>query len=219
MGVVALPHHEGVFARSKLVEYYLLASLQICPLVSDALPHPSVSLYIIGNAAPPVVYIVENGEITTTISIGNKNNDVEYEEYNTHEYININNDDKILLTDGKWGTIGGSDNVLHTENLWDLFKCAVKARIEERTFKGKNCYYVDNFESNERGNTLEGMYIDKETGLEIYSNKKNSEEYVFETVYEFNTVTEEDFIEPDASEYKTMTRNEYYTSLVEESEK
>ena len=175
--------------------------------------------YKMGDKVKVINVIVENGEITTTISIGNKNNDVEYEEYNTHEYININNDDKILLTDGKWGTIGGSDNVLHTENLWDLFKCAVKARIEERTFKGKNCYYVDNFESNERGNTLEGMYIDKETGLEIYSNKKNSEEYVFETVYEFNTVTEEDFIEPDASEYKTMTRNEYYTSLVEESEK
>ena len=51
------------------------------------------------------------------------------------------------------------------------------------------------------------MYIDKDTGLNIYSNE--SDEYILETIYEFDMVKEEDFIEPDISEYEIMTVEEY----------
>ena len=71
----------------------------------------------------------------------------------------------------------------------------------------KKCYYIDNFTVKNLGNTLNEMYIDKDTGLNIYSNE--SDEYILETIYEFDMVKEEDFIEPDISEYEIMTVEEY----------
>lgn len=152
--------------------------------------------------------MVDNGEITKTISIGERDENNNYEQYNVHQYIETEND-KIVILDGRYGVVDAINNMFYTKDFSDLLQCAVNMSIKEKTIGDRKCYYINNFQTQVIGNRLDGMYIDKETGLEIYSNKHDSEEYAFETKYEFNMVTEDDFIEPDISDYKVMTMGEY----------
>ena len=99
-------------------------------------------------------------------------------------------------------------NTLYTENLGELLKYSLFASVKETTFYGKKCYFITNF-NGLYSYEPEGMYIDADTGLIIstvayeiddaYGNQVRwpSADYI----YEFNTVTEDDFIEPDISEY------------------
>ncbi len=167
-------------------------------------------IFKMGDKVKIVSIDVKNGEVTKQISIGNKVSDIEY---NTHEYIQTSNE-KIYISDGTWGRIELIDyEALHTKNFWDLIQVSIKATVKEKTIRGKECYYIDNFASNDGQNTLEGVYFDKENGLAVYCNKYKSEEYAQEMTYEFDTVTEQDFIEPDKTDYTEMTKNEYMESI------
>lgn len=88
-------------------------------------------------------------------------------------------------------------NELYTENWWELLKFSVRSSIKTTKYNGNECYYISNF----RG-THSQMYVNKDTGLPIaiidYQYKNSS---MLEYVYEFDNVTENDFIEPDINEY------------------
>lgn len=104
-------------------------------------------------------------------------------------------------------------NTYELENWWNLFEMARDISIYEKTFYGKECYYIRFNKSGwEQG-------FDKETGL--YINKMPIEEKnpdgtierteAVEVMYEFDNVRENDFIEPDISDYKiTSDINEIY---------
>lgn len=100
----------------------------------------------------------------------------------------------------------------HTENWWQLFICSMQASIKTSTYNGEECYYVSNFGS--VGYASDGVYISKKTGLPVsmiayeYENEDGTRRRVpaIDYFYEFNTVTEEDFIEPNINEYKIISK-------------
>lgn len=95
------------------------------------------------------------------------------------------------------------------DNIGQLIVCAITTSINKTTFDGEECYYVSAMPYI-LSNT--SMYVNKDTGLLISAMASEVEvvdgsiqripgaEYEFE----FGTVTEDDFIEPDISEYKII---------------
>lgn len=85
---------------------------------------------------------------------------------------------------------------------------SIQSSIKTVTYNGEECYYITNF--GDIGYIANGAYISKETGLPISiiayeyedDNGKKGRTPASDYFYEFNTVTEEDFIEPDITEYK-----------------
>ena len=100
-------------------------------------------------------------------------------------------------------------NPLYTENWWYLLIASVRSTVSNKEFNGEQCYYITNF-STPFNDSRDGIYVDKETGLILRGittteTMTDGDKFVLPTndyVYEFNTVTEEDFIEPDISEYE-----------------
>ena len=97
------------------------------------------------------------------------------------------------------------------ENLLDLFKRSIKASIKTTKIYDKDCYFITNFVPH----SPEGIYVDKETGITIrYAPNKRSDSGVEENIeitefmYEFDTVTEADFVEPNLSEYEVLDNND-----------
>lgn len=128
------------------------------------------------------------------------------DKYITNTYIDSDKE-KIAILNQESQISVDPQNALYTENWWELLIYSIPANIKKATFNGKECYYISNFQS--EYSFAEGMYINKETGLPIstiayeYENldgtkgRYPSAEYI----YEFNTVTDADFIEPNVNEY------------------
>ena len=131
------------------------------------------------------------------------------EQYKQNMY-KVTDTEKLALLDVEIGmAIDNQEAFWGIENTKDLIMSAITTSINKATYDGKECYYVSNSQ-NILPNT--SMYVNKETGLlisTIASESKNVDgttqriagaEYQFE----FGTVTEDDFIEPDISEYRIM---------------
>ncbi len=93
----------------------------------------------------------------------------------------------------------GIYNHLENDSKWQTILGCISAKIKSVDYKGKECYIVKEFMSS---NSLisEGVetYIDKETGLFV---KSIDAGIVNEREYEFNTVDDSIFTEPDISQY------------------
>jgi len=102
-------------------------------------------------------------------------------------------------------------NILKTQNIWDLIFRASMASVRKDTYNGKECYYITNFETT--FGEAKATYVDSNTGLMTgnmsYDEKMSDGQIVrnpmVEYVYEFGTVTDADFIEPDISEYTIIS--------------
>ena len=151
-----------------------------------------------------IIVSIKDEEEIKTIDIGKKNTKDNF--YTVNTYMQTKGR-KIAMHNVPHGRINSTENLFYTKNLWELFVCSIKSNIKEKTINNNKCYYIDNFTVKNLDKTLNDMYIDKDTGLNIYSNE--SDEYILETIYEFDTVKEEDFVEPDISEYEIMTVEEY----------
>lgn len=126
--------------------------------------------------------------------------------YQSHIYID-NKEGRQVQLNGRV-TIGKIvENPMHTENLCHLFLAAITSSVTSRNYNGKDCYFITNYKTLSMGYSEE-VYIDKETGLvagRIQNKVDELEGFAIEYVYEFNTVTENDFIEPDREEYEEIT--------------
>ena len=95
------------------------------------------------------------------------------------------------------------------DNIGQLIVCAITTSINKTTFDGEECYYVTG-STNILSNST--MYVNKDTGLVISvmaSEFKDADGNILripgaEYRFEFGTVTEDDFIEPDISEYEIV---------------
>ena len=92
-------------------------------------------------------------------------------------------------------------------NLLDLFKKSMTVSIKSTNLFDKNCYFITN---NFLNANIRSTYIDKETGVTMRDlpNKTTYDGEIIELYdykYEFDTVTENDFIEPDISDYEVFT--------------
>ncbi len=117
---------------------------------------------------------------------------------------------KIAELNTNHGISGGSPmNWLETYDFLHLILASIHSSIKTTTYEGKECYYISSnpkkcyfFENN--------MHIDKDTGLVInagacevlYVDGHLDRAPATDYIYEFNTVTEDDFIEPDINEYE-----------------
>ena len=103
----------------------------------------------------------------------------------------------------------GPYNIIYIKNFGHLLKNSIQTTITSTVFDGNECYYFSNYDFDD-DTFPKGVYIDKETGLLI-----NSISYQYEyddgvltysplttCKYEFGTVEDKDFIEPDINEYE-----------------
>ena len=93
----------------------------------------------------------------------------------------------------------GIYNHLENDSKWQTILGCISAKIKSVDYNGKECYIVKEFMSS-NSLTSEGVetYIDKETGLFV---KSIDASIVNEREYEFNTVDDSIFTEPDISQY------------------
>ena len=156
-----------------------------------------------------VFVLGDKKRVIRTMMIGNEKNVTEMFFDGTKTNIYIEKGDKKIAQLNQELIIAESlYNALYTENLAYTVFASIPATVNNKEFNGEECYYITNFNSlyNE---SKDGIYIDKETGLVLRSVTRtetmtDGDKFILPTidyVYEFNTVTEEDFIEPDISEY------------------
>lgn len=158
---------------------------------------------------------VENLSVEKMYGIKNDNNDLYsinlYTECNEGNTLKRNYKDKLDYFE--------ISNALDTNNLWELLRAIIPATIRTASAGRQDCYYISNYHtSNSFGmGGYFGMYVSKETGLMISSlpfeekQKINKEAFTvcpfIYRVYEFDTVSEQDFIEPDITQYKLIENN------------
>lgn len=117
-----------------------------------------------------VAIIIENVHVTKSIAVGEKINEIGNVEtslissYSTHRYFERDDSEKVLLTDSNVSVNIAPSNLFYIKNLWDLFKCA----LEEITFRGKACYYINNLKTDSWEISQIGSYFDKETGIYVF---------------------------------------------------
>ncbi len=127
---------------------------------------------------------------------------IENEKYEGNIYFD-NSLGKNVVLDQEVGVMVGPQDIFKTENLGQLLVYSIPTYVTSTKFDGIDSYYISNFQGEG------GMYVNKETGLPIstMSSEIEYEEGIMgrspttEYKYEFGTVTEEDFTEPDISEY------------------
>ena len=124
-----------------------------------------------------------------------------YIETETEKTVRLNLDASVSVA--PQGAFWGLDNI------GQLIVCAITTSINKTTFDGEECYYVTG-STNILSNST--MYVNKDTGLAISvmaSEFKDADGNILripgaEYRFEFGTVTEDDFIEPDISEYEIV---------------
>lgn len=174
-------------------------------------------VFALGNKKKMIRTEYTKDDIITTTTIANRieeKDESSIKAYKVNMYNESKNGKKAILDK----TIGYDDelkNEFYTENCWELFKKSMFAKIKTTTFNGEECYIVSNFEAYNMVNDGD-IYVNKETGLiisvtaqEVESINQNNEKVItrspiVEYVYEFNNVTEEDFIEPNINEYEII---------------
>jgi len=123
-----------------------------------------------------------------------------HEEKETKKIATLNKENSLIPI-----VIGSS---IQINNPIDLIGNSVFSTITSENCNGKECYRVAIKSLNDKGEAI--YYIDKETGLTIRSIgasssiKNDGERYdhIADFQYKFDVVTDEDFIEPDISEYE-----------------
>ena len=133
-----------------------------------------------------------------------------------------NKEDKKAILNKEIGFTKNLENEIYTENWWQLFTKSITASIKKTTFREKECYCITNFDG-PNSNPQESIYIDKDTGMPIYTIGLTRGEIrpgidseltyysaIFEYKYEFDNVTEDDFKEPDISDYEILKETIYF---------
>lgn len=93
-------------------------------------------------------------------------------------------------------------NYFEKQNDLQLFGGNMFAKVKKINYNGKECYSLNNSFTLALlwGDTNE-VYIEKDTGLVVRTNIDN---IISEREYEFNTVEDEIFVEPDISQYELI---------------
>lgn len=130
----------------------------------------------------------------------------------TNTYYETGNNKTARLNESGIGTRVQVVNYLDNSLLGHIF-ASLTANIKSINRNGKECYLINNYWSSEIIQGTEDLtYIEKETGLIIrqadgttYKTSSGTEiESVRDLKYEFGTVTDDIFIEPDISEYAVL---------------
>ena len=146
---------------------------------------------------------------TITIYTKEKVSEDEYgTRYISNIYVNSNENNTAYLNQNI-GILVEMQDVLHTDNLWDLLRNSLTCSISTTKVNGKNCYFISNF-NGIYNYYPSGVYIDKELGIPVsavaseYENSEGTKQYEEprEFKYEFNNVKESDFVEPNIANFE-----------------
>ena len=146
--------------------------------------------------------------IITKIEDGNKTITRMYENGDNVNIYTETEDRKTVRLNQKMEISTNIYNSLTTENYIQLLVSAVSATIKSTEYNGTECYYIANC-SNPYMLSESGVYVEKSTGLVLRSIVEEGlwDENVapaVDYIYEFNTLTEQDFIEPNIEEYEIL---------------
>lgn len=160
-----------------------------------------------GDTLSIIDYYFKDGKYVMIMNRLTKNETNKIIAYNNGKTINTyyETGDKKIAELNASGLIGVNIiNYLESDNILSFIIRSITTNIKNVECNGKKCYLVNN-------NLLgEVTYIDKETGLivrnntGVYTNQetKNTTNGLQDIRYEFGTVTDEIFIEPDINEYE-----------------
>lgn len=129
-----------------------------------------------------------------------------------------NGTDKVaMLNSNSLPSFNQITNWFYTDDFKSLLLMSLMARIRSVEQNEKDCYEVTYVYSSNILMPAEGefaIYIEKETGLTVKNkngaivNENGTEEpIVIDYEYKFDSVTDEDLVEPDISEYKIQENN------------
>lgn len=139
-----------------------------------------------------------------------------YAQYKITSYITTVDGEKYIFHDQNLGypnafnTYNSIIGDVESGNLLDIFKKSLFVSVKSTTLFGKDCYFITN---NSLNNNIGSTYIDKETGTTVrdlpssFSIDGETIE-LYDYKYEFNTVTESDFVEPISSDYEVLTEEQ-----------
>ena len=122
----------------------------------------------------------------------------------TNTYFETGDDKKAQLNQKDAFLVSNIFNYLESNNIFEILIRSVTTNIKTVNCNGKDCYLMtDYFSSDLLTSRNDSAYIDKETGLIIRMTMSgDSKDTVTDYTYEFDTVTDDIFIEPDINEYK-----------------
>lgn len=129
--------------------------------------------------------------------------------YRQNVYVETETEKTVTLNFESGIAVDPQEAFYGIDDIKQLIICAVTSSINKSTFDGEECYYVTGSQNILPNST---MYVDENTGLlisTIASEFKDTDGNIqriagAEYEYEFDVVTEDDFIEPDISEYKVI---------------
>ena len=160
--------------------------------------------YCLNNKQKIVITTIdENGEKEVVTVYGEKGSNKinTYTEKEGKKTARINEQGEVSIEIG--------DAFYGLDNKATLIIYAILTNINKTTFNGEECYYVS---GPENLGPYKLMYVNKNNGLIIsriafeteFVNSEKGRVPSTEYKFEFNNVTEEDFIEPDISEYEII---------------
>jgi len=161
----------------------------------------------------------KDGKTVLIITHNNTNGLQKLTKYTNEDKSNIyieSNENKvaILNQDASFPpNYTGIKNYIETSTVGDFILNILRCKITTANMNGKECYKIDQFfVSNFLYENGEGwsIYIDKKTGLPVrtfggtITNENGTFTIVNDYQYNFNTVTDEVFVEPDINEYEVQ---------------
>lgn len=155
--------------------------------------------------------VTEDG-IKTITTYANKisTDEIGMSKYKINTYT-ITDEEKTAKLNGELTISVDPQNILQTSNIFELFLISLTSSVSSTTYNGEECYYIYTNE-NIFAFGSKGTYINKETGLQEatiayeieYSDGNLGRWPAAEYEYEFDAVTEQDFIEPNINEYNKI---------------
>lgn len=156
-------------------------------------------------------YVLNNDIYTNLTRVSNGDIEIIKIYYNSEtETANIytdKNGEKTVELNSDFLVTVNIQSPCKVDNFVELLIAGIFTNIESKEYGGKDYYYISNLEVG-MNQFSSNLYVDKDTGLTIrdceYENNSSGigvmPTYSYE--YEFDTVTENDFIEPDITEYQ-----------------
>lgn len=180
--------------QNKIAQYTAISnfSATINQTFTDDSTNVLINYYQDGNKQAVILQRTDsNGEVIKMSQYNNgKRCDIFWDTKDSKTaQLNVDNTISVQLT-----------NSLETDNDWQILLACTFAVIKSTKYNGKDCYSITNYMSPlfMNGTEKNEVYVDKETGIAI---KNIMDNQITEKEYNFNTVDEAVFIEPDIGQY------------------
>lgn len=150
--------------------------------------------------------------IVKKITEDSTNKIISYENNGTQNVYYEAENIKKVKPNSNASVVSNIANWLEPANPLEFIISSVTSNIRSVECNGKECYFIDGYMTSSYLMGINtGKYFDKVTGLLIRNSEIQSTnlsgyttDNIVDYVYEFNTVNEDVFIEPDLSEYEVI---------------